>query len=213
VIRFQCNTCRHSYALPDALARVPLLCKGCGHRLVLPGPGEWTSDPQDEPVEDPAPDTHASSEHRASAEAEEDDGDVRTGLWPELEDDPRRRRAGKDPRAVAPDDPQGTVNLSNPPAAAASPISTIPATPTGRRGLGMAVDIAVGLGLAGIGALLGEVAVGKSSAVILREAGSAPKFPPMDLLLWIGCVATPILVYLLLANRGKTVGGWLRRRG
>jgi hypothetical protein len=70
----------------------------------------------------------------------------------------------------------------------------------------------VGLVLAAGGAFLGEFATRKSTAAILREAGSAPKFPPTDLLLWLGCVATPVLAYVLFARRGRSVGGWLRRR-
>jgi hypothetical protein len=83
-----------------------------------------------------------------------------------------------------------------------------------RRGrvLGLAADIAVGLVLAGGGALLGEFATGRGTGTILRDAGSAPKFPPVDLLLWLGCVATPLLAYVLFANRGKSVGRWLSNR-
>jgi hypothetical protein len=85
--------------------------------------------------------------------------------------------------------------------------------PAGRgRALGVIADVAAGLLLAGVGMLLGEFATGRGTGDILREAGGAPKFPPVDLLLWLGCVATQVLAYVLFANRGKSVGAWVRRR-
>jgi hypothetical protein len=78
--------------------------------------------------------------------------------------------------------------------------------------LGLLVDAVVVLTLAGGGALFGEIVTRRATAAILEDAGSAPKFPPVDLLVWLACVAFPLLVYTLLGNRGKTIGGWLRRR-
>lgn len=186
MIRFSCPHCHRKFALPDALARVPLLCKGCGQRLVPAEVGVETGDElvvEDEPtsappVAAPEPSDFLSNELR-------DDLDLKV------------ERAAAEPPAT--------------PAPAA--VAPAPAPAGRRRALGLVVDVAVGLALAGGGALLGEFAARKSSVTILQEAGSAPKFPPTDLLLWLGCVATPLLLYVLLANRGKTVGGWLRRRG
>ncbi|MBN9518568.1 hypothetical protein J0H58_08630 [bacterium] len=196
MIRFSCPHCHRKFALPDALARVPLLCKGCGQRLV---PAEVGIESGEEPVPENGEPTRQVPEPEpppvAVAPTPSDllSDEVRVDL--ELSQDP-----------AAPEPPAPT----KPPAGAPPPAV---APPRDRRALGVVVDVAVGLALAGGGALLGEFAVGKSTATIIQEAGSAPRFPPTDLLLWIGCVATPLLVYALLANRGKTVGGWLRRRG
>jgi hypothetical protein len=76
----------------------------------------------------------------------------------------------------------------------------------------LVADVVAGLLLAGVGVLFGQFATGRGTVEILREAGGAPKFPPVDLLLWLGCVAAPVLGYVLFANRGKSVGGWLRTR-
>ena len=67
MIRFSCQHCDHPYLLPDALAHVPLLCKGCGQRLAVPAPGtdnppppadepedDPGGEPEDDPVDDPA---------------------------------------------------------------------------------------------------------------------------------------------------------------
>src|SRR6478735_2125165 len=36
VIRFNCPHCARLYELPDALARLPLVCKQCGQRITPP---------------------------------------------------------------------------------------------------------------------------------------------------------------------------------
>jgi len=38
VIRFNCPNCERVYELPDALARLPLVCKQCGQRITPPEP-------------------------------------------------------------------------------------------------------------------------------------------------------------------------------
>lgn len=63
-----------------------------------------------------------------------------------------------------------------------------------------------------VGMFLGELLARKPTGTILSEAGSAPKFPPMDLLLWAAPPATFALIYLLLNSRQRTLGAWLRRR-
>lgn len=73
-------------------------------------------------------------------------------------------------------------------------------------------DVVVFLLLLAVGVLVGEQLVGKSSGQVLSEAGAAPKFPPIDLLLWGGPPLMFGLVYLLLNSRELTVGAWVRRR-
>jgi hypothetical protein len=190
VIRFPCTNCGRKYVLPDALARLPLICKGCGQRLNVPGPGEG-----DEPEPgDEEPDEDVSLEVRAAGQPKEEppiflSADVKSVL------------------DLKPDHPPGQPR---PTAGGKPPPPTL--APPGQRALWLAADVAVGLVLAALGALLGEFTIRKSTAAILREAGSAPKFPPTDLILWLGCVAMPVMAYVLFAKRGRSVGGWLRRR-
>jgi hypothetical protein len=74
------------------------------------------------------------------------------------------------------------------------------------------VDMVVFLALLAVGAFLGELLARKPTGAILSEAGAAPKFPPMDLLLWSAPPVLLGLVYLLLGKGGRTVGEWIRRR-
>jgi hypothetical protein len=41
---------------------------------------------------------------------------------------------------------------------------------------------------------------------------NGPKFPQIELLMWLAPSVLLVLVYLLLGSRGKTVGAWLRNR-
>ncbi|QJW97901.1 hypothetical protein [Frigoriglobus tundricola] len=38
MIRFNCPNCERPYEIPDALARLPLVCKHCGQRITVPEP-------------------------------------------------------------------------------------------------------------------------------------------------------------------------------
>jgi hypothetical protein len=62
------------------------------------------------------------------------------------------------------------------------------------------------------GLFLGEFLVRKPMGTVLSEAGAAPKFPPVDLLLLLGPPVMFGLIYLLLGNRERTLGAWIRRR-
>ena len=244
MIRFSCQNCKRKYVLPDALARLPLLCKGCGSRLSVPGPGETAAPPRKkpEPAPEPAEDEPAapgsdeddlfppedegdednSNEDEPDSdggeESDGDEGEESDGGEGEDEDEEPPPEDDDEPPIHLPDDPPVNgekprgVAGAVPPAPATKPSLAPAPLPEGRRAIALAVDIAVGLALVGVGALLGEFAVRKSTAAILREAGTAPKFPPVDLLVWLACVAFPLLVMVLFANRGKTVGNWLRRR-
>jgi len=203
VIRFTCTNCGREYHVPEALARLSLLCKGCAQRLVVP---EVSTDPEPPvPPFDPP-------------------GVVGTvDLFPDS-DDLRTRATGS--RDVP--DPQDSVDLFPKPDLEPSAVgATEPPAPRKRsavvagpkpvpvergRALELVVDVMVGLLLTGVGMLLGEFATRKGTVEVWREAGSAPKFPPVDLLLWLGCVATPVMLYVLFVKRGKSVGAWLRRR-
>ena len=196
MIRFPCANCGRNYVLPDALAGLPLLCKGCGQRLAVPGPGEG-----DEPESiDEEPGEGGGEEGAVGSEPKEPPIFLSDALKGELDLKPEYP-AELSPRLPSQKPPPPPS--PSPPPADASP---------GQRALWLAADVAAGLVLAGLGMLLGEFVTRKSTAAILREAGSAPKFPPTDLLLWVGCVAMPVMAYVLFANRGKSLGGWLRRR-
>jgi hypothetical protein len=72
--------------------------------------------------------------------------------------------------------------------------------------------VAVGLIVLAAGVFLGETLVRKSTVQVLRDAGSAVRFPPDELLIWAAPPVLVGLVYLLLVSRGATVGSWLKRR-
>ncbi|MDY3550933.1 hypothetical protein R5W24_000001 [Gemmata sp. JC717] len=73
-------------------------------------------------------------------------------------------------------------------------------------------DLVAFVVLIGSGMLLGELLVRKSTGQVLSEAGSAPKFPPVELLLWAAPPVMLALMYLLLSGRKQSFGAWVRRR-
>lgn len=195
MIRFRCPHCDRAYLLPDALARLPLLCRGCGARLDVPDPGP---DPAPDPLPDlqlesppdpPQPPTPAPpAEEPFFTPAVKSAIDLRMDAAPEMRPEPKPK---------TPDPPPG----------AAQPAT--PASPADRKALGVAADVAMCVPLAAGGAFLGELATQKSTAEVFD--GAAKQMPPVDLLVWAGCVVFPVLVYALLAGRGKSLGAWLRR--
>jgi hypothetical protein len=78
--------------------------------------------------------------------------------------------------------------------------------------LPIVVDAMIGLLLLLVGGFIGEVLAEKSTGEVWREAGSAPKFPPMDLLLWLAPPIMLLLIYYLLVTRRKSLGAWLQKR-
>jgi hypothetical protein len=190
VIRFPCANCGRKYVLPDALAGLPHICKGCGQRLTVPAAGEGD---EPEPIDEEVNGEAVAAEPKEPPIFLSDDLKGEVDLKPEYAGEPSPQIPGRKPPPAPAPPPPVVVSL-------------------GQRALGLAADVVAGLVLAALGILLGEFATGKSTADILRDAGSAPKFPPTDLLLWLGCVATPVMGYLLFARRGKSLGGWLRRR-
>ena len=73
------------------------------------------------------------------------------------------------------------------------------------------VDITAVLILLVAGAFLGELVTGKPTKQVVREAGSAVAFPPVDLVMWLAPPLLLGLVYTLLVSRGVSVGSRLRR--
>ena len=72
-------------------------------------------------------------------------------------------------------------------------------------------DVAVVFILLVAGVLLGELVSQKSTREVI-DGMSGPKFPSTELLLWLAGPVVLLLGYALLGSRGKSVGGWLRRR-
>ncbi len=207
MIRFNCPNCSRSYELPNAMAHLSLMCKGCGQSLAVPEP---TPDPKPEPpkpkvelprivapprpvdpprVPTPAPIPTKAIEPVASKPADDDllfeKPDPLAELEPEV---PAAKRAAEPKPAPEPSQPGGSKLVA------------------------VVVDVGIGLILIVVGVLLGELVAKKSTRDVLSEAGSAAKFPPIDLLMWMAPLVLFGLVYVFLAGRGKTLGGWLRRR-
>jgi hypothetical protein len=80
-----------------------------------------------------------------------------------------------------------------------------------RKFVAAVVDAAVVVILIAAGAFLGEWLAGKPTREVWHDAGSAVKFPPIDLLMWLAPPVLFTLVYVLLISRGKSVGARLRK--
>lgn len=206
MIRFNCPTCGRRYDLADAMAHLPLLCKGCGHRLAVPDP---TPDEPRLPDLDVAPAPAAPPEPRqtvappARTPVVHDDEDDRPYLIPEPEPAPDIR-----------------LDAASPPAAPVPPVQTPKAEPPPRptpaaganKVVPVVVDVAVGLILLMVGVFAGETLARQSTGQVLREAGSSARVPSTELMLWLAPTVLLGLGYALLVSRGRTVGGWLKRR-
>ena len=208
MIRFCCTKCGKDYLLADALARLPLLCKGCGDRIIVPDPSESLPEPPPPPpkpisvppsqVAPEQPDRN--HEPAPSAPAGEVDlflsEELRKKLTVPMEESGREpapmARVAAKPETPAPDQ----AEESQP----------------DRARLARIVDGAVLLVVLVIGMFIGESVAGKSTLKILGDAPASPKFPPTDLLVWLACVVVLGLVYLWLGTRGWSVGGWIKRR-
>ena len=73
--------------------------------------------------------------------------------------------------------------------------------------------------IAAIFAYRSSIEAANSAGVLLRkstrqviEEASGPKFPSTDLVIWAGLPAALVLIYVMLAGRGLSVGGWLGKR-
>lgn len=194
VIRFRCTTCEREYVLADALAHLPLLCKGCGHRLTVPEP-QVEVPHEAKPAFDRSLPPADDGTFRGFGDHSPEVHDSVVDLFPSAE---TRAKLG----LSLPPEP---VPLRNPvPTPADEPAPQ-------RKTLAIVADVVVAIVLLAIGMLVGEAVVGKSTGQILSNV-TGPTFPPTDLLLWLGCIAFFGLIYVWLGTRGWTLGGWLKRR-
>lgn len=234
MIRFSCSNCGRAYLLADALAHLPLLCKACGQRLNVPDP---SAEPQAPP--EPEPDDSGSAEldvieKLAAASpgvpvpvpAHSPTPESQTVASPDLSPEP----PPADEPLLSPDAQAGLdlpleMNSATPkphpvPTPVSRPAAKPPATPAPRattspRGgklLPILADIGIVLIMLVVGVMIGEVIARKPTRTILREAGSAARFPPTNLLMWLGPPLVLVLVYAWLGTRKWTVGTWLKRR-
>jgi hypothetical protein len=204
VIRFNCPNCGRRYELPDLMAHLPLLCKGCGLALAVPDP-----EPEPEPAPPPFRPRPAKIEPKGPEKAEPKTEPKELSKTKPVEDvsgpiaDPGDAEKAKSLAPAA-----ELVSVSKPPAPEAAP----PPTTAGRKLIPIVADVAVGLILLAVGVFLGEMLAQKPTGQVLSEAGSAAKFPPLDLIQWLGPPVLLELIYAMLASRGMSVGGWLKRR-
>ena len=206
MIRFNCPNCGRRYELPDLMAHLPLLCKGCAQPLAVPEP---TPEPEPEPlpVTRPRP-----AKAEPASERKEKPADLPA----------RKPAAGPEPTETVPVADEFPVTKPDSPpidfhSAGPKPDATaMSPAPTPRSGgsklLPVIADLAVGLVLLALGVFLGEILAQKSTREVLSEAGSSAKFPPLELIQWLGPPLLFGLVYAMLASRGISVGGWLKRR-
>jgi hypothetical protein len=193
VIRFSCPHCQRDYVLADALAHLPILCKGCGHQLTVPDP----SPEPEPPLEffDPPPPLPVKSVTKTPALPPLDDED----------DEPLFESETPDIDFNAPPPKELRRPLSPPPPPA-------PPKPVGnRKAIAVAVDVMVALLLVAVGVLLGELLAKKGTREVFAGI-NGPKFPQPELLMWLGPPLLLVLVYTLLGSRGRTVGAWLKKR-
>jgi hypothetical protein len=231
VIRFLCPNCSRRYELPEALARLPLVCKGCGQPLAVP---ETSTEPEakPEPPKPAPPPTPPKPEP------------------PRVVAAPPPPSKPEPPNVVVPPPSPPPVPAPEPVTVAAVesrlPPADLPHTngqpypkngplfeqpevlesleiappappvaaerPASRKVLAAAVDGIVAIVLVAIGVFCGELLARQSTSEVLHDAGSAAKFPPIDLLMWLAPPVLFLLIDALLISRGKSVGGWLARR-
>ena len=91
-------------------------------------------------------------------------------------------------------------------------LSSTPAKPRERRLLGTIVDVGVATLLVVLGVFCGELLARQSTGAVLKDASSAAKFPPVELLMWLAPTLLLLHVYALLISRGKSLGDFIRRR-
>ena len=189
MIRFSCPHCKRDYVLADALARLPLLCKGCGHQLTVPEP---SPEPELPPLEFFAPPLAEKPAPPPPPPPADEDDEI-----------PLFEKDTPDIDFNAPPPKELRRSMSPPP--------PLPKPARSRKTIGIAVDIAVVLLLIAAGVFLGEMLSKKSTREVI-EGINGPKFPQVELLMWAAPPVLFVLIYVLLGSRGKTVGAWLQRR-
>jgi hypothetical protein len=178
VIRFNCPNCSRAYELPNAMAHLPLVCKGCGQPLAVPEP---TPDP---PKPEPRPELPRPKVEPPKAVTSSPPVELPRPAKPEPEPILARIVEPADPM---PDgdtlfekpDPLAELEAQTPPPPTVKPaVEKKPAPitqprPGGSKLIAIVVDAGVALTLLIAGVLLGEMLVKKPTATVLREVGSA----------------------------------------
>ena len=205
MIRFNCPHCNRLSEVPPALARLPLLCKGCGQPLVVPETSTVEPEPPPPPPP-PARPAHKSPVPKLAKPVPVPPPEPE----PEPDPEPEQERAEEPPPKPAPK-PKPPVRRKPAPVPDPAPDEETPRRPRANP-LPVIADVCVALLLLVLGAYLGELLARKPTAQVWRDAGSAVTFPPEELILWLGPPSVFVLVYLLLASKGRGVGGWLKRR-
>jgi hypothetical protein len=216
VIRFNCPHCGRPNELPDAMAHLTIVCKGCRQSVTVPEPS-----PEPEPppwLKRPEPHHLGKSEAVVSSSHQPLPPPTATTETPA--GDPTAHESASKPDSSANIDfnwkgsPIPEREPAVPALAAPAGLPAAPAKPAGSlsRVMPTLLDGAVAVILLVVGVLLGELLAQKSTREVWREAGSAPKFPPLELLQWLGPPLFLGLVYVLLMTRGLSVGSWLKRR-
>jgi hypothetical protein len=204
VIRFKCPNCDRYYEVSQVLKHVPLLCKGCGQRIDVP---ESSSEPEPTALAIPEPIGSPTSQNKSSFIAaakaalpaiHASEGEDQTTLVAAAESSVAVQMKSDSQADLA-----GQKAESLPASSIALPHED-DADPSTRKMIGLLLLL--------VGGLIGEVLVKKSTGDVWREAGSAPKFPPIDLLLWLAPPIMLMLIYYLLITRRKSLGAWLQNR-
>lgn len=248
MIRFNCPNCSRRYELPDALAHLPLVCKGCGQPLAVPAP---TPDPEPEPEPVPEPKPVPKPVPKPAPAAAPVPVPVPRPVVPPAPPAVPKPREPVEATPPAPpatatkhDGPPAAPELNGdgllfaqpdsspdidldaapqspplppaPPAAGPKPPAPVPApAPPAASGRGkllaVAVDVVVGLVLLAGGVFLGEMVAKMPTREVLKVAGSAARFPPPELIMWLAPPLLLALVYGLLVSRGRSIGSRLRR--
>ncbi len=228
MIRFNCPNCNRPYELAVALARLALVCKGCGNPLVIPDSAVDEPDtPMLPPLPLPLPNPLSPSDSQPPAS---ETTPVAGGDWTfrltEPDDSPDIDFNIPGPTAshresdllhaedtlAATTRPARQSDTQAMPPETRRPVPPFRPQPSRGRLLAVAADVLVGLALLLVGVLLGELLCRKSTRQVWSDAGGAVEFPPVELLMWFAPLVLLALVYGLLLSRGLSVGNWLKKR-
>ena len=232
VIRFSCMKCRREYQLSNALSHLPLLCKGCGDRIVVPDPSESLPEPPPAPpppvTPPPKPAPPAAPPPKPVFERSlpvppppldddkpefqiaplEEDSEVNLFLSPEMRKKLFLPIEGSGPAPL----PNRIPPLAPTPVMPPAPPPPVEAEEEITPSKWKPIDAAGVLVMVILGNLFGGAAAGKSPFEILNDAPASPKFPPTDLVIWLGSVAAFVLLYVWMVGRGWSLGARLKRR-
>jgi hypothetical protein len=229
VIRFNCPHCDRHYELPEALARLALVCKGCGQSLSVPEKSAAPDAPLPSPPPPSPPPPRVPIPPPMPAPVKIDLPPAPSSSPPPLPPRPAVVAVAANESRLPPSDkpftngppaahPKVDALFERPDALAvldeALPVAAPfpPEEPRRRNIMGAIVDVLVAFVLVAVGVFAGELLARQSCLEVLRNAASAAKFPPVDLLMWLAPTLLLLLVYALLISRGKSVGNLVGRR-